>query len=284
MKFFIITFLSCLLMACSSVNHQKDQTDPVLKESADPSRYQHARDFAPLKRLDPNHIEDAKPRLDPVRAAGNKSPYMVFGKVYHVMESSKNYKEQGKASWYGLKFHGHNTSNGEVYDIQGMTAAHKTLPLPSYVKVTNVANGRSAIVRVNDRGPFHDERIIDLSYAAATKLGYIDQGTAEVLVEAIDVEQWLAQTRQGPGYVVKREPASAKQNQIWLQIGAYSNEATAVSVQKQLLEHFAWSTVVDRGGDGFHRVKMGPVPKQEVAYVSQQLVERGFPLPLKTKP
>lgn len=279
-----VLFLSCLLIACSSTNYQKSQTGSALKESADPSRYQHDRDFAPLKRLDPDQIEDAKPRLDPIRAAGNKSPYMVFGKVYHVMESSKNYKEQGKASWYGLKFHGHNTSNGEVYDIQGMTAAHKTLPLPSYVKVTNVTNGRSAIVRVNDRGPFHDERIIDLSYAAATKLGYIDQGTVEVLVEAIDVEQWLAQSEQESSYVVKRSSAPTMQNQTWLQVGAYSNEATASNIRKQLLEHFPWSTAISAGADGFHRVKMGPVPEQEVASVSQQLVERGFPLPLKTKP
>lgn len=291
MKVFVVLAFSSLLVACSmqpystsSTNSSSATNKAELKESADPSRYQHNQDFAPLKRMDPDSIEDAIPRLDPIRAAGNKSPYMVFGKVYHVMGTSKNYKEQGKASWYGLKFHGHNTSNGEVYDIQGMTAAHKTLPLPSYVKVTNVANGRTAIVRVNDRGPFHDERIIDLSYAAATKLGYIDQGTAEVLVEAIDVEQWLAQTEQKGNYVVKREANSNTQAQTWLQIGAYSSEAGAINVRKQLLEQFSWSTVVATGVDGIHRVKMGPIPEQKVAEVSQQLVEKGFPLPIRTKP
>lgn len=284
MKFFVVLVLGILLSACSVQQHSSSTSSSGLKESADPSRYQHSNDFAPLKRLDPDLIEDATPRLDPIRAAGNKSPYMVFGKVYHVMESNKNYKEQGKASWYGLKFHGHNTSNGEVYDIQGMTAAHKTLPLPSYVKVTNVANGRTAIVRVNDRGPFHGERIIDLSYAAATKLGYIDQGTAEVLVEAIDVEQWLAQAEQNGNYVVKREAVANTQAQTWLQVGAYSSEVSAVNVRKQLLEQFSWATAIATGVDGVHRVRMGPIPEQKVTEVSQQLVEKGFSLPLKIKP
>ncbi|MFP3519286.1 septal ring lytic transglycosylase RlpA family protein, partial [Pseudomonas sp. SIMBA_077] len=99
----------------------------------------------------------------------------------------------GTASWYGTKFHGQNTANGEVYDLYGMSAAHKTLPLPSYVKVTNLDNNRSVILRVNDRGPFYSDRIIDLSYAAAKKLGYAETGTARVKVEGIDPQQWWAQ-------------------------------------------------------------------------------------------
>lgn len=286
MKYSIVILSILMLISCSAPQHHEGQQ--TLRESSDPSRYQHHQDFAPLKRLDPDLIEDAVPRLDPIKAAGNKSPYMVFGKVYHVMESSKNYKEQGKASWYGLKFHGHNTSNGEVYDVHAMTAAHKTLPLPSYVKVTNVANGRSAIVRVNDRGPFHGDRIIDLSYAAASKLAYIDQGTAEVVVEVIDVEQWLAQSQQqrAVNYVEQKEQVSNKEEQAktWLQIGAYSKEVTAVNVRKQLLEQFAWPSSVTAGADGLYRVKMGPIPEDKVANLSQQLVAHGFALPLKTKP
>lgn len=281
---FLILLLALIIAGCEQ--HAVKPSDPAvsggdkktgLHESSDPSRYQHAQDFAPLRKLNPDEIQDARPRLDPIRAAGNKSPYMVFGEVYHVMESSKGYKEKGGASWYGLKFHGHNTSNGEVYDIHGMTAAHKTLPLPSYAKVTNLANGRSAIVRVNDRGPFHAERIIDLSYAAATKLGYIEQGVAQVLVEAIDVEQWLAEEN------AKLQPV-IEEDMHYLQIGAYSNEATALQMRQRLLQQFSWPIAVEAGQDGLHRVKMGPVPQSQYADLSQELTLKGYPVPLKLNP
>src|SRR5690606_1206077 len=116
-------------------------------------------------------------------------------------------KERGKASWYGKKFHGYHTSNGEIYDMYGMTAAHKTLPLPTYAKVTNLKNGKSIIVRINDRGPFHDDRVIDLSYAAASKLGILENGTADVEVHAID------------------SPVTIEEN--YLQVGAFSNRDNA---------------------------------------------------------
>ena len=121
---------------------------------------------------------------------GNKSPYVVFGETYTVMPSSLGYVEIGIASWYGKKFHGRLTSNGEVYDMYQLTAAHKALPLPSVVRVINIDNGRKVIVRVNDRGPFHSDRVIDLSYATALQLGFADQGTAPVVIEAIDEENY----------------------------------------------------------------------------------------------
>ena len=110
----------------------------------------------------------------------------MLGKTYYVLPNPDNYKEYGKASWYGTKFHGQRTSSGELYDMYKLTAAHRSLPIPSYVRVTNLDNHRTAIVRVNDRGPFHSERLIDLSYAAAVKLGFADQGTARVMVELVD--------------------------------------------------------------------------------------------------
>lgn len=148
------------------------------------------KDGAPARRLDPDSIEDAVPRRDPITRAGNKSPYTVLGKTYRVLPSSKGYRARGVASWYGTKFHGESTANGERYDLYEMTAAHCTLPIPTYVLVTNLENGRQCIVRVNDRGPFESSRVIDLSYAAATKLGYVGKGTAQVEVAAIDPDDW----------------------------------------------------------------------------------------------
>jgi len=154
------------------------------------SRYQQRYDSAPEHSHDVGNVPDAVPRVEARSRGGNKSPYRVFGKQYWVMPSSLGYAETGTASWYGSKFHGHQTSNGEIYNMFSMTAAHKSLPIPTYVKVTNLSNGRHVIVRVNDRGPFHEDRIIDLSYAAATKLGYANKGTAQVRVEAIDPIAW----------------------------------------------------------------------------------------------
>ncbi|MDB6063246.1 MAG: hypothetical protein JWM78_3349 [Verrucomicrobiaceae bacterium] len=151
-------------------------------------------DGAPTRKLNPNDIKDATPQREPITRAGNKSPYTVLGQTYVLLPSAKGYRATGIASWYGTKFHGESTANGDRYDLYGMTAAHKTLPIPSYVLVTNLENNRQAIVRVNDRGPFVGNRVIDLSYAAATKLGYADKGTAFVEVAAIDVDNWPPRT------------------------------------------------------------------------------------------
>ncbi len=131
-------------------------------------------------------VPDAQPRPEPRSRYGNPPHYEVFGKRYYVMDESIGYTERGVASWYGKKFHGRRTSSGEPYDMYGMTAAHKSLPLPTYARVTNLRNGRSIVVRINDRGPFVDNRLIDLSYAAATRLDMVREGTTLVEVEAID--------------------------------------------------------------------------------------------------
>ena len=132
----------------------------------------------------PDGIADARPRSEPLNPGAN-SPYSVLGRKYVPYQSLTPYRQRGIASWYGRKFHGKRTSSGERYDMYAMTAAHTILPIPSYARVTNLSNGRSVVVRINDRGPFHSDRIIDLSYAAAYKLGYVNAGSTHVEVEAI---------------------------------------------------------------------------------------------------
>lgn len=147
-------------------------------------------DGGPDRPVDLSQVRDAVPRVEARSRYGNPASYVVHGRRYEVWESAEDHRELGTASWYGSKFHGRRTSSGEPYDMYAMTAAHKTLPLPTYAKVTNVENGRSVVVRVNDRGPFHGRRIIDLSYTAAAKLGVVKKGTAKVEVRAIDPRRY----------------------------------------------------------------------------------------------
>lgn len=149
-----------------------------------------SKDGPPPFPVDMSQVKDCVPKPEPKSKYGNPSSYVVWGKRYYVMKSSRGYCECGTASWYGMAFHQRRTSSGERFDTTTMTAAHKTLPLPTYVQVTNLENGRQAIVKVNDRGPFHDDRIIDLSYVAAVKLGVYPKGTARVRVRAIDPYEW----------------------------------------------------------------------------------------------
>lgn len=256
--------LAVLLAACSSTP---------------PSRYSQKQDTAPPLKLDPDRILDAEPRPEPIKSYGNKSPYQVNGKQYRVMseQQASSYREKGTASWYGTKFHGHLTSNGETYNMYRMSAAHKSLPIPCYVKVTNLDNGRTAIVRVNDRGPFHGGRIIDLSYAAATKLGYADKGVARVNVEVIDAYQYqLARgKKQPPPAVVVEQPApiiaasapaatvpATVDGQAYLQAAAFSQMESAEALREQLLGLLnAPVTISSRSFNSvtLHRVRIGPL-------------------------
>jgi rare lipoprotein A len=155
-------------------------------------RYAIAQDRGPTlhkKKVDIDKIPEVVPKIEPKSKYGNPKKYKVFNKEYKVMDTHIGYKERGLASWYGEKFHGHRTSSGEIYDMYQISAAHKTLPLPTYAKVTNLKNKKSLIVKINDRGPFHANRVLDLSYAAAQKLGVLDHGTAVVEVEALHPEQ-----------------------------------------------------------------------------------------------
>ncbi len=158
-------------------------------------RYHIDQDIAPERLPEEHEMIDPTPIYEAPSRGGNKD-YQVLGKQYQVLPSAEGFSEVGIASWYGKKFHGHLTSNGETYDMFEMSAAHKTLPLPTYVKVTNLENNKQAIVRVNDRGPFHKGRIIDLSYAAAFKLGVTKTGTAKVKIEAL---------HSAPGFYIEVE-------------------------------------------------------------------------------
>lgn len=183
---------------------------PALREGPAPWE---ERDRGPPEPVDTADVPDAEPVAEPLAAYGNQSPYTVLGRTYRVLPGAKGYRERGMASWYGKKFHGRRTSMREPYDMYAMTAAHKTLPLPTYARVTNLDNGRTVIVRINDRGPFVDGRIIDLSYAAAARIGILGAGTGRVEVEAIVPSGMHATVapREGarPASVVAAEVAEA---------------------------------------------------------------------------
>lgn len=205
---------------------------------------------------------DVVPHLEPRSRSGNPPFYDVFGKRYYVLSSSVGYVERGVASWYGPGFHKVRTSTGETYDMYGMTAAHKTLPLPAYVSVTNLQNGRSIVVRVNDRGPFVGNRIIDLSYTAASKLDMLKNGTAMVEVRSID--------SPSPAVTV---PAAEEQSPtaaapvvnapLFVQAGAFSDPANAERLAERLRGgHYGTVFVRDNeiAGRRMYRVLIGPVP------------------------
>jgi rare lipoprotein A len=193
-RLILSAFLGLAISACSSSSKQPSGVSHsavvAAAKAKTESRYAIKQDLGPKQHVDMSQAPDAVPKVEPQSRGGNKSRYQVWGKSYSVMASSLGFKERGLASWYGQKFHGHLTSNGETYDMYTMSAAHKSLPLPTYARITNLANNKVVIVRVNDRGPFHGDRVIDLSYAAASKLDYRKTGVAEVLVEAIDASQW----------------------------------------------------------------------------------------------
>lgn len=253
-----------------------------------------SKDGAPWWDKDVSRIPDAVPRphYGPYKAA----PYTVLGKKYYPIQNAASYSETGLGSWYGTKFHGRDTANGEKYDLYGMTAAHKTLPLPSYVKVTNLENGRSVIVRVNDRGPFYADRIIDLSFAAAKKIGYAEKGVARVKVEGIDPEKWQAQQKatkkqqnikqQQPTeyYPPAEQHASAKtvaagtmgdSSSLYLQVGAFANPDAAQLLRDKLNEVTStevFVAAVVMAQQTLYRVRIGPINSRNEAELLQQRI------------
>ena len=231
------------------------------------------KDGTPAFRADIMSIPDAVPRPEPVTAAGNKSPYEVLGETYRVTPVPAGHRERGYGSWYGTKFHGQFTSNGEPYDVYSMTAAHKTLPIPSYVRVTNLENGRKIVVRVNDRGPFHDGRVLDLSYAAAYRLGYADKGTALIELEVLDpnAPEWVAKRREtaGDARIAAAQPAARK---TYLQAGAFRSMDGARSLQKTLSSLLDHEVFIHRGSDAdpWYRVRVGPLESTAALHDTQR--------------
>ncbi|MBU1214318.1 MAG: septal ring lytic transglycosylase RlpA family protein [Gammaproteobacteria bacterium] len=221
-------------------------------------------------------IPDAVPKAEPLHRYANR-PYSALGKTYTPLQSTGSYKERGTASWYGKKFHGQRTSIGDTYDMYGMTAAHPTLPVPSYARVTNLANGKTVVVRVNDRGPFLHDRIIDLSYAAAYKLGYVNNGSAEVEVESIAVNGNAPVAAAVTMPVVKAESVAAETvmpvmppdvaGKVYLQLGAFKEQQGAESFLSRMraeLGDTGKDIILLRSND-INRIQLGPYANSEEA-------------------
>lgn len=247
-----------LLEGCSTAPSQaphKPAPKPPYNEND--GRYQHDKDFGPANDIDLSHVPDAVPRHEVRTRAGNKNPYTVLGKTYHLIADETSYKERGYASWYGYKFNGHNTSNGEKYDMYAMTGAHKTLPIPSYVKVTNLDNGKSVVVRINDRGPFHPGRIVDLSYAAAQRIGIHRAGTGRVEVEIALPSDAVAVPRKNATSV--QQVSSQLPAGTYLQVGAFSSRAAADDFARTIRKKISAQVVVNSSQTPqVHRVRVGP--------------------------
>jgi len=196
-----------------------------------------------------------------------------------VLDSSRGYKERGTASWYGTKFHGRSTSSGEIYDMCQFSAAHKTLPVPSYARVTRLDTGQSVIVRVNDRGPFHEGRVIDLSFAAASKLGINRTGTAKVEVEAISDAAWQTMARQERSVQSGAVIAAEGDEKILLQVASFSNEDNAKALRKRLNAADIDDVFIEKhrlDGNPVWRVRIGPVKAARLATVQQKLAQLGL--------
>jgi len=237
-------------------------------------------DGGPSSAIDISGLVEPVPRDEPRARQGNRSPYKVLGKSYRVLDSAKGFRERGLASWYGTKFNGRATSSGELYDICLFTAAHKTLPLPSYVRVTNLDNGRSMIVRVNDRGPFHPGRVMDLSYAAAVRLGVDRTGTARVELEAVGPGDSLPGDRQAAvsepaGRPATRFDAAGRgDGDSIIQAGSFSEKANARRLADRLQDGGVGRVDVDHAdvdGRDVWRVRIGPVDRDEMDGVLARL-------------
>lgn len=211
-----------------------------------------------------HEIPDAVPVAVKPSKYGNPNSYTVMGKTYYLMDSSEGFQQKGIASWYGNKFHGQRTSSGEDYDMYAMTAAHKTMPIPAFVEVTNIDNGRKAIVKVNDRGPFHEGRIIDLSYAAATKLGVAQTGTANVTIRVMTTDAEKNLQRSG---TFVESPVS-EGDKLYVQVAAFSTEENALQHLGKLQgEGFndVRLHIESKKGKAVYRVRIGPLPSDYVA-------------------
>jgi rare lipoprotein A len=225
-------------------------------------------------------VPDAVPQHEPFHRFANR-PYTVFGQTYAPVVDREPRRERGLASWYGRKFHGRKTSSGEVYDMFAMTAAHKTLPIPSYARVTHVGNGRSVVVRVNDRGPFHSNRIIDLSYAAAARIGIVETGSALVEVERIVAAPAVESSAPLPPPAMARvETAmvSSEAAALWLQLGAFSSVEGAESFREKVARELPWllEPIAVSSHDGLHRVRLGPYRNAEEAAAIGDKVRRSL--------
>jgi len=263
-RWVLIGAASFVLCACFGLGPQRQRGAPA--PNPPPGGAPPAAFGTPPVR--PQDVPDAVPRFEPRSRNGNPPFYEVYGKRYYVLSAASGYRERGVASWYGPGFHAIRTSTGEPYDMYGMTAAHKTLPLPAYVRVTNLQNGRSIVVRVNDRGPFVGNRIIDLSYTAAAKLDMLRNGTAMVEVRALDPAVPETHTASyspaAPAASAPTPPESpVSPNALFVQAGAFADANNAERLAAKL-RGGGYGTVFVRdnqiAGRKMYRVRIGPVP------------------------
>jgi len=280
----LIGTLTLVLSACGALPH---------------SRYGIAQDSAPTREIDHTRVADAVPKHVPRSKYGNPKTYVVQGRRYTLRDTARGFRQRGLASWYGTKFHGHRTSSGETYDMYAMTAAHKTLPIPAYVEVHNLDNGRKIIVRVNDRGPFARGRIIDLSYVAAKKLGITTKGTGRVEIRVVEP---AARTSGTPPNTTMNttvsarkiplasspttasstttsvflptasgQPAAANQPnaaQLYLQVGAFTDRNNATQLLNKLVGATSENVLINRKATGnysVYRVRIGPLRSENDA-------------------
>lgn len=211
-------------------------------------------------------IPDAVPREEPLHRFANRS-YVALGNTYTPQTERRAHSEEGLASWYGRRFHGKKTASGELYDMYAMTAAHPTLPIPSYARITALDTGKSVVVRINDRGPFHSSRVIDLSYTAAHKLGYLGRGSTRVRVESLDPAAYDAKGEAiGEG--------------IYFQLGAFSSADNAQKLLDRLTRELQFDPARTRLvlNDALHRVQIGPYPSDDAAQADRERVRERLDL------
>jgi rare lipoprotein A len=234
---------------CGTISRTESPPPP----SPAPAKGAYYKDDGPGANPPPNlaAISDAVPRAEPLHRFANR-PYQVFGRDYVPLTRVAPFRETGLGSWYGRRYHGGATSSGEKYDMYAMSAAHPTLPIPSYARVTNLVDGRSVVVRINDRGPFHSDRIIDLSYTAAWKLGYADAGSARVEVEAV---------------VPGEAPRAPEVGGVFLQLGAFSSAEAAENFRARVYRELAWLTqaILVVPGGNIYRLHLGPLGSPDEA-------------------
>jgi rare lipoprotein A len=238
-----------------------------------PKKPQYYSDDGPPDRIPDNlaEIPNAVPRDEPFHRYANR-PYTVFGRTYVPVVNKEATRERGIASWYGKKFHGQKTSSGEPYDMFAMTAAHPTLPIPSYARVTNLKTGAWVVVRINDRGPFHSNRVIDLSYAAASRIGVAGPGSGLVEVERVfeapEPDLTVAQTLPPPQQTIIETPLIVEEPAgLWLQLGAFSSREAAENFRDKVTGELSWlyEPVQVSSRDGLHRVRLGPYRNRDEA-------------------
>lgn len=268
-NFLQLLMLGCCfaLAACSSSDSGSASNK---NKNMDPNkgRYSLKNDKMPLNPPNVEHVPNASPKYEPYSRRGNK-PYTVYGESYNVLNTGQGFSETGHASWYGEKFHGYETSNGEPYDMYSMSGAHKTLPLPSYAKITNLDNNKQVIIRINDRGPFHSERILDVSYAAAYKLGMLGKGTARIKLDVIYVGS-LAATNSAV--------ANAQDSgNHYIQLVASQDQQKLKKMAKELEQKYQVQTRVQAANNMF-RLQLGPIGQPELAdRLLNKVKQDGYP-------